>query len=104
MYAIIKAGGRQFKVAENDVIQLDRLAVPEGDEIVVNEVMLVSDDGGVKIGAPYVAGAAVHGKVLRHYKGRKIRGFTYKPKKDIRRRFGHRQLHTAVQIAKIESP
>lgn len=104
MYAIIRAGGKQYKVAENDVIEVNRLSAAEGEEVVLDEVLLVGDDNGVKIGAPYVEGASVVGKVTRHYKGRKIRGFTYKPKKNVSRRFGHRQLLTAVSIQKISQP
>ncbi|MGC8863009.1 MAG: 50S ribosomal protein L21 [Armatimonadota bacterium] len=103
MYAIVKAGGRQFKVAQDDVIAVDRVAVPEGEEIVLDKVLLVSDDNDVRIGSPYVPGAKVIGQVVRHYKGRKIRGFTYKPKKDERRLFGHRQLLTSVAIKEIKS-
>ena len=103
MYAIIKAGGRQYRVAQNDVITVDKVSTPEGEEIVLDQVLLVSDDGGVRIGAPYVDGAKVMGQVVRHYKGRKIRGFTYKPKKDERRRYGHRQQLTSVAIKEIKA-
>ncbi|MEN6357742.1 MAG: 50S ribosomal protein L21 [Armatimonadota bacterium] len=102
MYAIIKAGGKQYRVTQNDVIAVNRLAANEGDEIVINEVMLVSDDKGVNIGSPYVTGAKVVGKVMKHYKGRKINGFTYKPKKDEHRRYGHRQYLTRVAITDIK--
>ena len=102
MYAIIKAAGKQYRVAQNDVIAIDKLAVNEGDDITLDEVMLVSGDDGVKIGAPYVEGAAVLATVVRHFKGRKIRGFTYKPKKDERRRYGHRQQMTSVAIKEIK--
>lgn len=101
MYAIIRAGGKQYRVAEKDVIEVNKLSADEGEEIVLNEVLLVSDDSGVKIGAPYVEGASVVGKVTRQYKGRKIRGFTYKPKKSSSRRYGHRQLLTALSIERI---
>ncbi len=104
MYAIIKAGGKQYKVAQSDVISVDKLAASEGDEIVLDQVMLVSDDKGVSIGAPYVEGASVLGKVVRQYKGRKIRGFTYKAKKDERRHYGHRQQLTSVRIQDIKLP
>ncbi|MGQ9454299.1 MAG: 50S ribosomal protein L21 [Armatimonadota bacterium] len=102
MYAIVQAGGRQYKVTQNDVISLNRLAVPEGEEVVLDRVLLIADKDGTKVGTPYVPGAKVVGQVLRHYKGRKIRGFTYKPKKDERRRYGHRQLLTSVAIKEIQ--
>lgn len=103
MYAIVQAGGKQYKVTNNEVISVNRLAVPEGEEIVLDRVLLVAKDGGVQIGTPFVPGAKVIGQVVRHYKGRKIRGFTYKPKKDERRRFGHRQLLTSVVIKEIQA-
>lgn len=103
MYAIVRAGGKQYRVAENDVIQVNKLAADEGEEVVLDQVLLVSDDQGVKIGAPYVDGATVKGTVVRQYKGRKVRGFTYKPKKASHRRYGHRQQLTAVAIEKIEA-
>ena len=101
MYAIIRAGGKQYKVAENDIIDVNKLAVSAGDEIVLDEVLLVSDDSGTRIGTPYVTGAKVIAKALRQYKGRKVRGFTYKPKKHTQRHYGHRQQLTAVAIEKI---
>jgi len=104
VYAIIRAGGKQYRVAENDVIEVNKLSANEGEEVVLDEVLLVSDDNGVKIGTPYVEGASVIGEVTRQYKGRKIRGFTYKPKKNVSRRFGHRPLLTAVSIRKISQP
>ncbi|NLN77564.1 MAG: 50S ribosomal protein L21 [Armatimonadetes bacterium] len=103
MYAIIRAGGKQYRVAENDIIEVNKLDAAEGEEIVLNEVLLVSDDAGVKIGSPFVQGASVTGKVTRQYKGRKVRGFTYKPKKNIHRRYGHRQMLTSVSIQKISA-
>ena len=103
MYAIIRAGGKQYKVAENDIIEVNKLDVAEGEEIVLDEVLLVSDDDGVKIGSPFVQGASVTGKVTRQYKGRKVRGFTYKPRKNIHRRYGHRQMLTSVSIQKISA-
>jgi len=101
VYAIIRAGGKQYRVAEKDTIEVNKLAVAQGEEVVLNEVLLVSDDSGVKIGSPYVEGASVVGKVTRQYKGRKVNGFTYKPKKQIHRRYGHRQMLTSVTIEKI---
>ncbi|OFX17977.1 MAG: 50S ribosomal protein L21 [Armatimonadetes bacterium RBG_16_58_9] len=104
MYAIIRAGGKQYKVAEQDVIEVNKLAESEGDEIVLDSVLLVSGEKGISIGTPYVEGAAVHAKVVRHYKGRKIRGFTYRAKKDYHRHYGHRQQLTSLSIEQIKLP
>jgi large subunit ribosomal protein L21 len=103
VYAIIKAGGKQYKVVENDIIEVNKLDAAEGEEVVFDKVLLFSGDDGVKIGSPYVEGASVTTKVTRQYKGRKVRGFTYKPKKNIHRRYGHRQLLTSVSIQKISA-
>jgi large subunit ribosomal protein L21 len=103
MYAIIRAGGKQYRVAENDVIDVNQLTNAAGEKFVLSEVLLVSGDSGVQIGAPYVAGANVECSVVRQFRGKKIRGFTYKPKKDSARRYGHRQDLTAVKIEKINA-
>jgi large subunit ribosomal protein L21 len=101
VYAIIDAGGKQFKVQKDDVIEVYRLGDDEGAPLVLDKVLLVCDDKGVKVGKPYVEGVKVEGKVLKHFKGVKIHGFTYKPKKDVRRRYGHRQYLTSVKIENI---
>lgn len=101
MYAIIKTGGKQYCVEEGKVITIEKLDVEAGAEVAFDEVLLVSDDS-VKIGQPTVAGAKVTGKVLEQGKGAKLRIFKYKAKSNYRRRQGHRQPFTKVQIEKIE--
>ena len=101
MYAIIKTGGKQYCVEEGKVITIEKLDVEAGAEVAFDEVLLVSGDS-VKIGQPTVAGANVTGKVLEQGKGAKIRIFKYKAKSNYRRRQGHRQPFTKVQIEKIE--
>ena len=101
MYAIIKTGGKQYCVEEGKVITIEKLDVEAGAEVAIDEVLLVSGDS-VKIGQPTVAGAKVTGKVLEQGKGAKIRIFKYKAKSNYRRRQGHRQPFTKVQIEKIE--
>ena len=101
MYAIIKTGGKQYCVEEGKVITIEKLDVEAGAEVAFDEVLLVSGDS-VKIGQPTVAGAKVTGKVLEQGKGPKIRIFKYKAKSNYRRRQGHRQPFTKVQIEKIE--
>ena len=101
MYAIIKTGGKQYCVEEGKVITIEKLDVEAGAEVAFDEVLLVSGDS-VKIGQPTVAGAKVTGKVLEQGKGSKIRIFKYKAKSNYRRRQGHRQPFTKVQIEKIE--
>lgn len=101
MYAIIKTGGKQYCVEEGKVITIEKLDVEAGAEVAFDEVLLVSGDS-VKIGQPTVAGAQVTGKVLEQGKGAKLRIFKYKAKSNYRRRQGHRQPFTKVQIEKIE--
>jgi large subunit ribosomal protein L21 len=100
MYAVVKTGGKQYTVRENDVIQVEKLEVPAGEEFTLGEVLFVSGDKGAQIGSPIVEGAKITGKVVRHSRGVKIIGFTYK-KGNQHRRFGHRQPFTQVLIQKI---
>jgi large subunit ribosomal protein L21 len=102
VYAIVKAGGKQYKVEENSVIQVNKLQAEVGDEVVLKEVLMVNSDGDTKVGTPYVPGARVVAKVLRQFKDEKIDGFTFKPKKNVARRYGHRQMLTELSIEKIE--
>ena len=101
MYAVIETGGKQYRAAENDVLRVEKLEAEVGDEVTLDKVLMVSTDGGVKVGAPYVDGAKVTAKVTRQDKGRKIEGFTFKAKKNERRRFGHRQLFTELVVQSI---
>jgi len=101
MYAIVKTGGKQYTVRENDVIEIEKLDIAEGEEVVLSEVLFVGGDEGEMIGTPTVEGASVVGKVRRHGKAKKIIGFTYKPKKNEHGRYGHRQSYTQVLIEKI---
>lgn len=102
MYAIIKTGGKQYKVSEGNEIIIEKLEAAEGDEVTFEEVLSVVDGENVKIGQPLVEGAKVSGKVVKNGKGPKIRIFKYKHKTNYRRRQGHRQPFTKVKIEKIE--
>ena len=97
MYAIIVAGGKQYKVAEGDTIYIEKM------EVKFDNVLVVEKDGNVTVGAPYVEGASVSGKVVKNGKSKKITVFKFKAKKNYRRRQGHRQPYTKVTIEKIEA-
>ena len=101
IYAVIEACGKQYKVAEGDVVFFEKLDAEEGKKVTFENVVLVSDEGKVEVGAPYVKGIKVEGKVVAHGKGKKIIVFKYKPKKNYRRKQGHRQPYTKVEIKKI---
>ncbi len=102
MYAIIQTGGKQYRVAPGDVLRVERLPGQRGDEVNLDQVLLVTSDGGeVKVGTPLVANASVKGQILRQGKAKKILVFKKKRRKGYRRRQGHRQLVTALQIQEI---
>ncbi|ACL75674.1 50S ribosomal protein L21 [Ruminiclostridium cellulolyticum] len=103
MYAIIMTGGKQYKVQEGDVVFLEKLAAEEGSSVTFDKVLAVSKEGNLSFGAPVLESASVSGKVLNHGKGEKIIVFKYKAKKNIRKKKGHRQPYTKVQIEKINA-
>lgn len=103
MYAIIKTGGKQYRVQEGDVIYVERLDGGSEEQVEFNEILAVSDEGKMTVGTPVVEGAKVIGKVVEQGKGKKIIVFKYKPKKDYRKKQGHRQPYTKVMIEKIEA-
>lgn len=103
MYAIIESCGRQYKVTEGDVIFFEKLETEEGKKVSFDKVVLVSDDKKVEVGAPYVKGVKVEGKVVSHGKGKKVLVYKYKAKKNYRRTQGHRQPYTKVEITKIKT-
>ena len=103
MYAIIKTGGKQYRVAEGDVITIEKLEAAADESVTFEEVLTVVNDGDVKVGAPLVNGAKVTGTVLEHGKGKKIIVFKMKAKKNYRRKQGHRQPYTKVEITGIKT-
>ena len=103
MYANLKTGGKQYKVSEGDVIYVEKLGLEADAEYTFTEVLAVGTDDELKVGAPYVEGATVTAKVLKNGKGKKITVFTYKPKKNEKRKKGHRQPYTKVEITGINA-
>jgi large subunit ribosomal protein L21 len=103
VYAIIRAGGKQYRVKEGDTIHLESLSAQAGEKVVLGEVLLVGGgDGEARLGSPLVAKAQVVGTVLEQGRDRKIRVFKYKKRKHYRRTRGHRQSFTALRIDAIE--
>lgn len=103
MYAIIETGGKQYKVHEGDVVFIEKLFDEEGSSVTFDKVVAISKEDNVSFGAPFVSNATVSGKVLSHGKDKKIIVFKYKPKKGYRKKQGHRQPYTKVQIEKINA-
>ena len=100
MYAIIATGGKQYRVSEGDVIYIEKIDA-QVDSTVSFDVLLMGNDGDVKIGTPVVEGVKVEGKVVGQIRGEKIVVYKYKSKKSYRRKQGHRQPYTKVEITKI---
>ena len=100
MYAIIATGGKQYRVSEGDVLYIEKIDA-EVDSTVSFDVLLVENEGDVKVGTPVVEGVKVEGKVVAQGRGEKIIVFKYKAKKNYRRKQGHRQPYTKVEITKI---
>ncbi|MBE6898070.1 MAG: 50S ribosomal protein L21 [Ruminococcaceae bacterium] len=103
MYAIIKTGGKQYRVSEGDVVYIEKLDVQPEETVNFEEVIAVGKEDGMVIGAPVVEGAKVVAKVLKNGKGKKITVFTYRSKKDSKRKMGHRQPYTKVEIVSINA-
>ena len=101
MYAVIETGGKQYQVNEGDKIFIEKLAVNAYDTVTFDKISAIGADDGIKIGTPYVDGAAVEAKVIKNGKAKKITVFTYKPKKGEKKKQGHRQPYTQVQIEAI---
>lgn len=103
MYAVIKTGGKQYRVEKGDVIFTERLPSAEGENVVFDEVLAIGGGDGAKVGSPTVQGATVEGKVVKNGKGKKLNIITYRAKKGSARRMGHRQPYTRIEITAINS-
>ena len=104
MYAIVRAGGKQYRVEQGDVVQLERVEAKVGTSLTLDDVLLVSaGEGDVRVGTPRVEGAAVTGTVVEQGRSAKLRVFKYKKRKHYRRTRGHRQSVTAVRIDAVRA-
>ena len=103
MHAIIVTGGKQYKVSEGETLFIEKLPNEAGDTVTFDQVLAILDGDNATIGTPTVAGATVEASVVKNGKGKKIRIFKYAPKKGYRKRQGHRQPYTKVEIKKISA-
>ena len=103
MYAIIETGGKQYKVSSGDVLFIEKLDAEADDTVTFDNVIAVQNDEGIVVGDPYVKGATVEAKVLKNGKAKKITVMTYKPKKNEKRKLGHRQPYTKIEITAINA-
>jgi large subunit ribosomal protein L21 len=100
-YAVIRTGGKQYRVSPGDVLRVERLGGDVGAAIEFGEVLLTGGETGIRVGTPTVEGATVRGQIVEHLKDRKILVYKKKRRKNYRRRQGHRQLLTAVRVTEI---
>lgn len=103
MYAIIETGGKQYKVQQGDVLNIELIDAEVGAVVEAEKVLAVGEGASLQVGSPVVAGASVSLKVLEHGKGKKVVVFHYKPKKNIRKKNGHRQPFTKVQVEAVNA-
>ena len=101
MFAVVKTGGKQYKVAQGDVIQVEKLAGEAGSKVHLAEVLLINDNGKAKIGAPFIAGAKVEAEIVGQERGRKVIVFKKKRRQNYRRKKQHRQDYTILRITGI---
>lgn len=101
MYAVFRSGSKQYQARVGDQLTVEKLPFDQGEQITLDEVLLVADGETVKVGAPLVAGAHIKATVLAQEKGPKVRIFKYRPKERYRRRGGHRQTYTRLRVDEI---
>jgi large subunit ribosomal protein L21 len=101
LFAIVQTGGKQYRVSPGDILRVERLPGERGDEVLIEQVLLVADGDAIQVGQPLVAGARVVSEILRQGKAKKIIIFKKKRRKKYRRKQGHRQLYTALEIKEI---
>jgi len=102
MYAIVKTGGKQFKAAKDDVIIVEKLEGEPGTAVELSEVLMLVDGESTTVGSPFIKGAMVMGEIVRQCKSKKIEAFNYKPKKNERKRWGHRQPQTHIRVTELK--
>ena len=101
MYAVVQTGGKQYRVSVGDIFNVEKLNVEAGSKVVLDEVVAVNEDGTTKVGTPFVEGAKVECKVVENGKAKKVIIYKYKAKKDYRKKQGHRQPYTQLEVISI---
>jgi large subunit ribosomal protein L21 len=101
MYAVVKSGGKEYRVSKGDLIRVEKLEGKAGDQVVIRDVLMVSDEGKVQLGTPQLTNAVVTGKIVQEAKGKKILTYKMKRRKNYRRTKGHRQTYTYLRVEDI---
>ena len=101
MFAVVKTGGKTYRVSQGDILRVERIKGKVGDQVRLNEVLMVSDQGEVHIGKPYLANATVTGEIVKEVKGKKVLTYKMKKRKNYRRFKGHRQTYTYLKVNEI---
>jgi large subunit ribosomal protein L21 len=103
MYAVIKTGGKQYRVAEGETLRVEKLDVAQGESVNFDQVLMVGNGDDIKIGAPVLAGGSVSAEIVRHGKSKKVTAVKFRRRKNYRREFGHRQQFTEIKITGISA-
>jgi large subunit ribosomal protein L21 len=101
MYAVVKSGGKEYRVSKGDLIRVEKLEGKAGDQVVIRDVLMVSDEGNVQLGTPQLTNAVVTGKIVQEAKGKKVLIYKMKKRKNYRRTKGHRQTYTYLRVEDI---
>ncbi len=103
MYAVVKSGGKEYRVSKGDIFRVEKMGGEVGDQVAIKEVLLVSQEGQVQVGNPYLTNAVVTGEIIQEIKGRKVQTFKMKKRKNYRRFKGHRQTYTYLKVNDIQA-
>ena len=104
MYAVIATGGKQYRVQEGDVLDIERLDIPSGDTVEFDEVLSLGEGADIQCGNPFIGSAVVKAEIVEHFRGKKLTVFKMKRRKGYRKKHGHRQELTKIQITEIPAP
>ena len=101
MYAVVKTGGKEFRISKGDIIRVEKLEGKAGDQVVLKDILMVSQEGQAQFGTPYLANAMVTGEIVQEVKGKKVLTYKMKKRKNYRRFKGHRQTYTYLKVNEI---
>ena len=101
MYAVVKTGGKEYRVSKGDIIRVERLKGKIGDQVALTDILMVSEENQAKLGTPYLTDAVIMGEIIQEIKGKKVLTYKMKKRKNYRRFKGHRQIYTYLKVNEI---